>query len=126
MSNSTLVNFQTLRLSIAVNLREVILPVGKKIKLCCQFDGPNPNIKWQKNGKPVEQNQRVRVLKSEGMGSLTIEKAQETDSGVYKCVAANSFNQVQTECNVTIFPIEEITVAPTFTRVKGKALRKIK
>lgn len=107
---------------MAVNLRDIITPVGKNIKLCCQVAGPMPNIKWLKNGKPIEQNQRVRLPKKDGFGIVTIEKANESDSGVYKCFASNSFNVVQTECNVTVYPIEEITVKPTFTRIKGECL----
>lgn len=104
---------------MAVNLRDITSPVGKNIKLCCQVAGPSANVKWLKNGKPIEQSPKLRMPKKDGFGIITIEKAQESDSGIYRCFASNSFNVVQTECKVTVFPIEEITVKPTFSRIKG-------
>lgn len=56
----------------------------------------------------------------DGFGILQILKAEARDSGVYKCVMANSFNVIETEAVVTIYDIEEIEVKPTFTRITGE------
>lgn len=56
----------------------------------------------------------------DGFGILQILKAEERDSGVYKCVMANSFNVIESEALVTVYDIEEIEVKPTFTRITGK------
>lgn len=73
-----------------------------------------------KNGKPIDQTPKLRILKKDGWGIITIDKATSSDSGVYQCCASNSFNLIKTESKVTVFDIEEVSVKPTFTRITGK------
>jgi hypothetical protein len=113
---------QTKRLSFAVTLRDITSPCGTNIKLCCQIVGPGGNVKWLKNGKPIEQSPKIRIPKRDGWGIITIDKAQSGDSGLYRCIASNSFNVIETEANVNIFDVEEVMVKPTFTRIKGLKL----
>lgn len=68
----------------------------------------------------MEQNPKVRVEKKDGWGIVTIAKAQASDSGLYRCVASNSFNAINTEARVTIYDVEEVAVKPTFTRITGE------
>lgn len=72
-----------------------------------------------KNGKPLDQNPKIRIINREGWGIITISKATESDSGLYKCVLVNSFNAIETEANVTVYDVGEIEVKPTFTRISG-------
>jgi hypothetical protein len=72
-----------------------------------------------KNGKPIEQTPKLRIPKKDGWGIITIEKATSSDSGVYQCIASNSFNLIKTESTVTVFDVDEISVKPTFTRITG-------
>jgi hypothetical protein len=109
-------------LSFDVTLRDFTAPAGTNIKLCCQIVGPGANVKWLKNGKPIEQSPKLRMPKRDGFGLLTIDKATSSDSGLYRCIASNSFNVIETEATVTIFDIEEVMVKPTFTRIKGLKL----
>lgn len=73
-----------------------------------------------KNGKPIDQSPKLRVLAKEGWGIITIAKAAATDSGFYKCVVSNSFNVIETTATVTVFDVEEVAVKPTFTRISGE------
>jgi hypothetical protein len=41
---------------------------------------------------------------------------------VYRMVATNKFNQIESSANVTIYPIEEVSVKPTFIRITGKSI----
>ncbi|GFO43663.1 netrin receptor unc5b [Plakobranchus ocellatus] len=47
---------------------------------------PKPEVYWVKNGNPLEQNQRMRILSE---GHLVIRRFQEDDQGVYTCIARN-------------------------------------
>jgi hypothetical protein len=72
-----------------------------------------------KNGKPIEQSPELRIQTKDGFGIITIAKTKPKDSGVYKCVASNGFNCIESEAKVTVFQIEEVEVKPTFTRITG-------
>lgn len=76
-----------------------------------------------KNGKPIDQTPKLRVLKKDGFGIITIEKATTADSGIYRCCASNSHNAIETQANVTIYEVEEVSVKPTFTRITGEFLQ---
>lgn len=108
--------------SIEVKLKDIIEPAGKTIKLHCVISGPEAKTRWFKNGKPLEWTTKVKNLSKDGYGIVTIEKAAEIDSGIYKCIAANSFNQAETEAKVTIYANNSVKVKPTFTRICGKYL----
>jgi Immunoglobulin I-set domain len=56
-------------------------------------------------------------LAHDGFAIVTITKTEPKDSGVYKVNASNSFNIIESEAVVNIFPIEEVAVKPTFTRI---------
>lgn len=72
-----------------------------------------------KNGKPLDQSPEIRIQAKEGWGIVTIAKTKAKDSGVYRCIASNSFNVIESEAKVQIFDIEEVQVKPTFTRITG-------
>lgn len=73
-----------------------------------------------KNGKPIDQSPKLRIQSKEGWGIITIAKAAASDSGVYKCVASNSFNAIESVAKVVVYDVEEIEVKPTFTRITGE------
>lgn len=61
----------------------------------------------------------MRVSGKEGFGIVTIAKAKPKDSGVYRVVASNKFNVIENEAKVTVYPVEQVAVKPTFTRITG-------
>lgn len=73
-----------------------------------------------KNGKPIEQTPKLRIAAKEGMYTITITKAEERDSGVYRVLVTNGFNAVESIANVTVYSVEEVAVKPTFTRISGR------
>jgi hypothetical protein len=93
--------------------------VKEKTKKLESFDDADAYFYRLKNGKPIEQTPKLRIPKKDGWGIITIEKATSLDSGVYQCIASNSFNLIKTESKVTVFDVEEICVKPTFTRITG-------
>lgn len=73
-----------------------------------------------KNGKPLEQSPKLRVQGKEGFYVVTINKAETSHSGVYRFVAMNSFNTLESSCTLDIFNVETVEVKPTFTRITGE------
>ncbi|CRL00783.1 CLUMA_CG014037, isoform A [Clunio marinus] len=105
------------KIEFAVTLKDIIAPSGSNLRLCCQIKGPAPKATWLKNGKPIEQSPKLRILPKEGWGIITIANAVPSDSGLYKCCVANTFNSIETEATVTVYDVEEVAVKPTFTRI---------
>ncbi|XP_061185116.1 protogenin-like [Saccostrea echinata] len=92
--NETLLEAKKSRAPKIVYVNEKVnSTVGSSAILECQADGnPTPTISWQKvnmddqsKGESVEDGHRVRQV---GMGNLKFTKVIETDSGLYRCVAA--------------------------------------
>ncbi|XP_031431207.1 LOW QUALITY PROTEIN: hemicentin-1 [Clupea harengus] len=70
------------------------------VTLECQVDGhPAPTVSWHRDGKPVEESVRVRVLSS---GALHIAFAQPGDTGKYTCSAANVAGTASLDMSLTI------------------------
>lgn len=64
---------------------------GEKIYLSCRVEAePKPSVTWFKDGLPLRNDGRTLVEVDEvGNCLLTILSANESDSGAYRCVAAN-------------------------------------
>ena len=106
--------------SFGVGLKDVIAPAGTNVKLFCAINGPGTTCKWYKNDRLIDWSQKVKNMSKDGSGAMMIEKASADDSGIYKCVAKNNFNEANCSCKVTVFNVEEISVKPTFSRITGK------
>lgn len=67
----------------------VIAMRDKPVELFCIYHGvPLPKITWSKDGKPIEDNERISL---ENYGkSLKIKKADVTDEGKYECYASSN------------------------------------
>lgn len=50
---------------------------------------PEPQVTWFRNGRRLEPDHRIRIVKAEGKPSLVIEKARLSDTGTFTCVAKN-------------------------------------
>lgn len=68
--------------------------------LQCHVDGsPPPSVTWNKDGQPLAESVRRRVLSS---GSLQLAFIQSGDSGRYTCTAANPAGTVSLEMSLTV------------------------
>ncbi|KAI5734243.1 hypothetical protein M8J77_004297 [Diaphorina citri] len=85
----------------------VILP-------CSAQGNPLPTIKWYKQDSPVEESDRIQRIGS----SLSISHVEESDSGVWNCVANNSegqdkmqlFIQVKSSLSIEMSPSGQVVV----------------
>ncbi|XP_053674743.1 peroxidasin [Anopheles nili] len=78
--------------------------IGSTLTLECEADGnPLPHIWWKKDGLPV--NETSQVYFSDDAIELTIDHAQESDSGTYVCVAENELGIAEVEAEVLVINV---------------------
>ncbi|NXC61674.1 HMCN1 protein, partial [Aleadryas rufinucha] len=78
-----------------------IVILHSPLELDCSARGmPSPTIMWFKDGQPVGEEAGHKVLLN-GQ-KLVISQAQVSDSGRYKCVAANKAGEHEKEFDVTV------------------------
>ncbi|KAM7409728.1 hypothetical protein PAMA_001291 [Pampus argenteus] len=85
---------------ISSETEKYLAPVDSSVTLQCQADGsPSPTVTWHKDGQPLSESVRQRVLSS---GSLQIAFIQPSDTGRYTCTAANVAGTVSLEMSLTV------------------------
>lgn len=85
---------------ISSETRTYLAPVDSSVTLECQADGfPSPSVRWHKDGQPMSESVRQRVLSS---GSLQIAFIKPSDTGRYTCTAANAAGTVSLEMSLTV------------------------
>ncbi|XP_047673954.1 hemicentin-1 isoform X2 [Tachysurus fulvidraco] len=93
---------------ITSNTKSYAVAVDGSVTLQCQTEGyPTPLVSWYKDGKPLSESVRHRVLSS---GSLHLVFAQPGDTGLYTCTAANVAGSLRLEMSVTVL------IPPTIRR----------
>lgn len=116
------------KLKFVTQLRDRTALVGNKLKLTVSVLGPDPNIRWLKDGNPIQYGPNVRNLTVEGMSVLDILKLTTDHTGEYKCVARNNNCDVSTACYVKVYDAksEGDTEAPLFVlSIRGKSNPKL-
>ncbi|XP_071607415.1 hemicentin-1 isoform X1 [Heliangelus exortis] len=96
-------------------LLDYIVILHSPFELDCSASGmPSPTITWLKDGQAVEQGAGRKILLN-GQ-KLLISRAQVSDSGRYKCVAANQAGEHEREFDVTVHVPPTIKSALTSER----------
>uniref|UniRef100_A0A4W6CH10 Contactin-5 n=1 Tax=Lates calcarifer TaxID=8187 RepID=A0A4W6CH10_LATCA len=79
---------------------------GEKLQWECKATGrPRPTYRWLRNGVPLTSQGRLEIVN----GDLTIHKVQQTDSGMYQCVAENKYGAIYSSAELKI-----LASAPVF------------
>ena len=83
---------------------EVTIKQNETIKLTAKVTGtPTPDITWLRNNKPLQPSDKIKPEFDGENLTLTIFKADsETDSGDYKCLAANIVGKALHGAKITI------------------------
>lgn len=82
--------------------------------------GPEMNIRWLKDGNPIEKGPRIRILANEGILTLEIPNALPIDSGEYTCLIRNQNGEASTSAIVTIYEIiKDDPIPPVFISARG-------
>ncbi|XP_050994845.1 LOW QUALITY PROTEIN: hemicentin-1 [Labeo rohita] len=85
---------------ITSDIKAYTVAVDASVTLQCHSEGfPTPSITWHKNGQPLSESVRQRVLST---GALQIAFAQPGDTGRYTCTAANVAGTTSLEMSLTV------------------------
>lgn len=111
------------RLKFVAHMNDRMVPVGSKMKLLCLVDGPEPTIKWTRNGSAIVFTPRVKNLTKEGTALIEFLEVLSEDVGEWKCTAKNSFGEISSVCHLTTFEMPPTDIIPpTFSRpISGNA-----
>lgn len=116
------------RLKFVTQLRDRTALVGNKVKFTTSVLGPDPNIRWLKDGNPVVYGPNIRSLSSEGLSVLELFNLSKAQTGEYKCVARNNDSEASTSCYLKVYDAkaEGDKEAPLFVlSIRGKRKNKI-
>lgn len=111
------------RLKFATQLRDRTALIGNKVKFTVSVIGPDPNIRWLKDGNPIQYGPNVRLLTAEGMSIVEIVNLTADHTGEYKCTARNNFCEATTSCYLKVYDAktEGNQEAPLFVlSIRGK------
>lgn len=111
------------RLKFATQLRDRTAIVGNKVKFTVSVVGPDPNIRWFKDGNytrkgvsdcrnleknsisgnPIVYGPSIRNSTADGMSILEMTHLTADQTGEYKCHARNDHSEVFTSCYLKIY-----------------------
>lgn len=84
-------------------LKDCQVIAGASYELECQFFGtPEPKVAWTKDGGPLELNDRINMVHTEGVVKLFFAKVDPDDEGWYKCRLINPCGVVSIECEMIV------------------------
>lgn len=89
------------RVPVQMNIGDTLRALTKTtVNIHCQVSGlPIPEVTWIRNGQPLIPGPDIFIHKN---FTLTIRKADTTDSGKYVCVARNKAGQESVSGNVEV------------------------
>lgn len=91
------------RLRFATQLRDRTALIGNKVKFTVSVLGPDPNIRWLKDGNPIQYGPNLRNLTNEGTCIVEIMNLTTDHTGEYKCVARNNNTEAVTSCYLKVY-----------------------
>ncbi|BES89082.1 Immunoglobulin I-set domain [Nesidiocoris tenuis] len=84
---------------------------GMRAEVTCDIDGsPLPEVEWQLDHVPVTYNHRVHKSRSGIRHSLVINRANQGDFGMYKCIASNKLGSA--------FQVVQLSATPSMAEFK--------
>lgn len=94
-------------------MNNIELCEGDLVRFDVRVSGtPQPDVKWLKNDTALEGEPRYEFLSDDDMHSLELTNCRLSDTGTYRCIAANEAGQ--TSCSAELTVMEKPT-PPVFT-----------
>lgn len=113
------------RLKFVTQLRDRTALIGNKVKFTVSVLGPDPNIRWLKDGNPLVYGPNIRNVTAESMSSVELTNLTAENTGEYKCVVRNNNSEATTSCYLKVYDAktEGHREAPLFVlSMRGKDL----
>lgn len=103
-------------------LKNVTVEEGRSTKFICSVKGSvsDRQVKWLKDGKPVDFDSSNRCVSSFNSGLIIFEitTTKRSDSGEYTCVVQKGSSEIATTAKLYVFTptVDQKHVPPSFTR----------
>ena len=74
------------------------------MKLSVKVTGtPDPEVEWQRDGKPIRDGRRVKIDKGkDGVHSVRVPRTESADQGEYSCTAKNKVGKASCSAKLTV------------------------
>uniref|UniRef100_A0A915E306 Ig-like domain-containing protein n=1 Tax=Ditylenchus dipsaci TaxID=166011 RepID=A0A915E306_9BILA len=78
-------------IKLVKGLQDVTVDQGEPLELSCKIEGTPASVKWLKNGKEVQPDERIKLISDPSTGeySLSIADSIPTDGAAYRVVFTN-------------------------------------
>lgn len=80
-----------------------VVAVGTKTKLTGYLEGGDVQVRWFKDDKKLPSTPKCRLTNTNGVVTLELRSAKETDTATYKCVAKNEFGEVSSSAQLQVY-----------------------
>ncbi|CAF4411465.1 unnamed protein product, partial [Rotaria socialis] len=92
------------QLAFTEGLQDTDVISGQNLTLTCHCQGiPKPTVKWYQNEHEIKSTTKQKIeSKPDDVHTLTVNRVDLTDGGVFKVVATNPQGSVTSTCNVTV------------------------
>ena len=67
---------------------------------------PEPVVQWHKDGKAIEQSDRITIVHDDDTSALIVKYGKLEDAGEYRCVAVNEGGKAECKGNLIVSPVK--------------------
>ena len=104
----------TAALKFVNQLNDLDLIQGSNGTLTVECEGvPKPKLTWFFNDNEIKSNQKTRIDTKGSTSTLTINKADMPDIGIYKVIADNGKDKIETQANIDVCIKPKVDGKPT-------------
>ncbi|XP_059156398.1 twitchin-like isoform X4 [Physella acuta] len=95
-------------------LQGQVVSDGDAVTLQCRISGKPDEIKWSRDGLPIQPSEDFRMENAGDVYKLLVAEIFPEDSGVYTVQASNSAGSVSSSCSIYVGVPDEEPSAPVF------------
>uniref|UniRef100_A0A8C6U2S2 Ig-like domain-containing protein n=1 Tax=Neogobius melanostomus TaxID=47308 RepID=A0A8C6U2S2_9GOBI len=100
------------------------IDAGSTVTLVCVVEGKPTTVRWLKDSQLITSEKRCFFkTRQNGESTLIISNVTPKDSGVYTCEAVNRFGTTSYNGNLTVVPVQAVSVLSDCTTKIGQTIK---